>query len=138
VWFGRSIIAILLKPNSAYKAEYFLGILNSRYFKCLYDSLAEEAGRVFAQVKLVKVKQLPIRVINFSSNSDQVAHDQMVSLVNKMLALRQQPVTAKTPQDTTVLQRRIAASERQIDQLVYALYGLTDEEIRTVEASACQ
>ena len=29
--------------------------------------------------------------------------------------------------------RRIDATDRQIDQLVYELYGLTDEEIRIVE-----
>lgn len=47
--------------------------------------------------------------------------------MNKQLA------TAKTPQDTTLVQRQIAATDNQIDQLVYALYGLTDEEIALVE-----
>jgi hypothetical protein len=37
--------------------------------------------------------------------------------------------------EQTVFQRRIDATDRQIDQQVYALYGLTDEEIRIVEAS---
>jgi hypothetical protein len=30
------------------------------------------------------------------------------------------------------LQRQIDATDRQIDQLAYELYGLTDEEIRIV------
>ena len=33
----------------------------------------------------------------------------------------------------TVLQRQIEATDRQIDRLVYELYGLTDEEIGIVE-----
>jgi len=33
----------------------------------------------------------------------------------------------------TVLQRQIDATDRQIDNLVYELYGLTDEEIKIVE-----
>jgi hypothetical protein len=33
----------------------------------------------------------------------------------------------------TILQGRIAATDGQIDQLVYELYGLTDAEIRVVE-----
>jgi hypothetical protein len=33
-----------------------------------------------------------------------------------------------------VIQRQIEATDRQIDQLVYELYGLTDEEIKIVEA----
>ena len=31
------------------------------------------------------------------------------------------------------LQRQIDATDRQIDQLVYELYGLTDDEIKIVE-----
>jgi hypothetical protein len=34
-----------------------------------------------------------------------------------------------------VLQREIEATDRRIDQLVYELYGLSDDEIRIVEAA---
>ena len=43
---------------------------------------------------------------------------------------KQSPVT---PQEQERLQREIDATDREIDALVYALYGLTDEEIRIVE-----
>jgi len=33
----------------------------------------------------------------------------------------------------TVLQRQIYARDKQIDKLVYELYGLTEEEIKVVE-----
>jgi len=33
----------------------------------------------------------------------------------------------------TAIQRQIDATDKQIDQLVYELYGLTDNEIRIVE-----
>jgi hypothetical protein len=36
--------------------------------------------------------------------------------------------------DKTAIERQIAATDRQIYQLVYELYGLTEEEIRIVEA----
>ena len=32
-----------------------------------------------------------------------------------------------------ILQRQIEATDRQIDQLVYQLYGLTDEEVALIE-----
>jgi outer membrane lipopolysaccharide assembly protein LptE/RlpB len=35
--------------------------------------------------------------------------------------------------EQTAIQRQIDATDRQIDQLVYELYGLTDDEIRIVE-----
>jgi hypothetical protein len=34
------------------------------------------------------------------------------------------------------LKRRLAATDRLIDRIVYALYGLTEEEVAIVEASA--
>ncbi len=36
---------------------------------------------------------------------------------------------------TNRLDRQIAATDRQIDRLVYDLYGLTDEEIALVEGA---
>ena len=36
--------------------------------------------------------------------------------------------------EKTALQRQIDATDRQIDQLVHELYGLTEEEIKIVEA----
>jgi hypothetical protein len=39
---------------------------------------------------------------------------------------------AKTPHEQESLQRQIAATDSQIDKLVYELYGLTEEEIRIV------
>jgi hypothetical protein len=35
--------------------------------------------------------------------------------------------------DKTTIHRQTDVADRQIDQLVYELYGLTDEEIRIVE-----
>lgn len=39
----------------------------------------------------------------------------------------------RTDNETTVLQRQIEATDKQIDQLIYELYGLTAEEIKIVE-----
>ena len=47
-------------------------------------------------------------------------------------------VTAGTADQRTVLERQIAATDRQIDRLVYELYDLTDEEIAMVEADQAQ
>ena len=52
-----------------------------------------------------------------------------------MLTLHQQLTTTKNPQDATLKQRQIDATDNQIDQLVYQLYGLTDEEIALVEGN---
>jgi hypothetical protein len=40
---------------------------------------------------------------------------------------------ATTAHQRSLLDRQVLAADRQIDQLVYELYGLTDEEIKIVE-----
>lgn len=42
---------------------------------------------------------------------------------------------AKNPKQKTRLQREIDDTDRQIDQLVHELYGLTEVEIRIVETN---
>ncbi len=61
----------------------------------------------------------------------------MVSLVDRMLDLHKQLAAARGEHERTMLQRQIEATNRQIDSLVYELYGLTEEEIRIVE-EACK
>ena len=73
--------------------------------------------------------------IDFSNLADVARHDRMVSLVEQMLALHKQLPQAQTPHEKTALQRRIEATDGQIDALVYELYGLTQEEIGIVEAA---
>jgi hypothetical protein len=40
------------------------------------------------------------------------------------------------PRRREQIQREVDATDRQIDRLVYRLYGLTDDEIRIVEEAA--
>jgi hypothetical protein len=60
----------------------------------------------------------------------------MVELVDRMLDLHKRLDAATLPNDKTQIQRQIVATDREIDKLVYELYGLTDEEIRIVEGEA--
>jgi hypothetical protein len=53
-----------------------------------------------------------------------------------MLSLHKSDGGAKTPQEKEAIARQIEATDRQLDQLVYELYGLSDAEIRLVEEAA--
>lgn len=57
----------------------------------------------------------------------------LVGLVDKMLALMPKLRAAKSEKDRAVLQNAVEATDRQIDALVYELYGLAPEEIALVE-----
>jgi hypothetical protein len=107
-----------------------LGILNSRLISYLYINQVTQATKDdFPQVTIKDLLTLPFPLIE----NDKVSHDRMVTFVDQMLELHKQLSSAKTDHDKTVIQRQIDATDCQIDQLVYELYGLTEEEIKIVE-----
>ena len=55
-----------------------------------------------------------------------------VKLVERMLGLHKKLPKPKGATKTAI-ERRIKSTDRQIDELVYELYGLTEKEIRIVE-----
>ena len=59
----------------------------------------------------------------------------MVSLVDSMLVLHKQAGAAKSDGQQTAIGRQIESTDREIDRLVYDLYGLTKEEIEIVEGA---
>ena len=98
--------------------KYLLALLNSSLLNRQYQKLNPEKGRVFAQVKIDYVNELPI-VITDMNNQLKVAN-----LVDQIMDLKKENLSGNT-----------SLLERQINQLVYQLYNLTPEEIQIVESS---
>ncbi|HPA72901.1 MAG TPA: TaqI-like C-terminal specificity domain-containing protein, partial [Spirochaetota bacterium] len=113
--------------------KYLLGLLNSNllYYvsKHMFSTYRGGYLRYFGQY----LNPLPIRTIDFNDPADKALHDTMVSLVETMLELHKKLAATTLGHDKTALQRQIDATDRQIDALVYELYGLTEEEIKIVE-----
>jgi len=82
-------------------------------------------ARVIPQIKASKLLTLPIPSLTRS--------DQLIELVDSMLALNKQLAAAKSEAQKNVIQRQIYATDKEIDRLVYELYGLTEKEIKIIE-----
>ena len=57
----------------------------------------------------------------------------MLKIIEDMTRLCRPMIVVKTPNEKAGLTRQIAATDARIDQLVYELYGLTDEEIAVIQ-----
>jgi hypothetical protein len=79
--------------------------------------------------------QLPIRAPNFDHPPDKTAHERMIRLVDNMQSLHDRLASAKSGAHRRVVQRQIESTDREIDRMVYDLYGLTEEEIAIVEGN---
>ncbi len=102
--------AFIIKSNS----RYLLSILNSRLIAFLMNiwSISRRGG--YLEYKVQYVEKIPIKNISIT------AQQPFITLVDQILEAKQQG------NDTTDL-------EKQIDDLVYELYGITEEEKKVIE-----
>jgi transcription termination factor NusB len=127
----QSIFCIL---SDSLNLKYLLGLLNSKlinfYHKYKYLDITKN---IFQKILIQNCKKFPIPVLDLSKKSDKEKHDNLVSLVDKILELKKKEVTELSQHLKTVITRRIDAVDKAIDTMVYGLYNLTDDEIKVVE-----
>lgn len=131
----KTILNVNPSEQTTFSMKYLLGILNSRLLSFLYPYLSNKlVAKAFPRLSVGDVKRLPIAVPNLKNLGDKARHTRLVELVDKMLALVPKLRAAKTEAERATLQNAVTATDREIDALVYELYGLTEEEIKLVEA----
>ena len=125
---------VTLQPKySHYDVRYLLGLLNSKLLAWYFPYVSAPFRGEWMSANRQFLSQLPIRVLDLATAADRAAHERMVAAVEQMLSLHRQLAAARTPQEKTSYTRLIAATDAQIDRLVYDLYGLTGDEIKIVE-----
>ena len=103
---------ILLAP--LVNSKYLLGILNSNITQYLVSKTAAERQGGFLEYKPMYIYPLAI--------PEQPKNEQISFIVEQVLRIKHETPNAD-----------VSDLEREIDQIVYQLYGLTDEEIAIVE-----
>lgn len=134
---GGVYFATLKDQN--YSLDYLLAVFNSKLltfiFKCLYSGIHMGGG--FLRFRTQYLQELPIRHIDFDNPAEKKMHDDLVALVDKMLELNKRlaPIRNTPCNERDELLREIKHTDNEIDNLVYDLYGLTEEERKIVEGS---
>jgi len=133
-YHGHSITPFKPNENNDVGVKYILALSNSRLLSWYGGQKLPNFGKeIFPKINPQDVKQLPIRTIDFTKPAEKKMHDDLVLLVEKMLELNKQLQKAHFDSEKEPIERQIAATDKKIDELVYTLYGLTEEEIKIVE-----
>jgi adenine-specific DNA-methyltransferase len=103
-----------MKNNSQISLLALLAILNSRLIEFYYQSTTVPKAGGFYIYKVMFLNDIPIAI------PDEALASQLEKLQLKMVNMNEP--------NTSI--------EHEIDQIVYELYGLTEEEIRIVEGKA--
>ena len=120
------LYVLKLKPEASLSYLYLLGILNSRfigwYFRARFQISAEDT---FPQIMINDILQFPIPEVS------DLQQTPIIERVEKILEAKKSPPAplSEGGSETT----DIVVLETEIDQLVYALYSLTEEEIALVD-----
>ena len=126
---------ITLKQDVPESLKYLLGLLNSRLLNFYLKSVSTPMRGGFFRYFTQFMQQIPICRVDFGKPAEKAKHDKMVGLVERMLKLHKDKAAARLATEKNMLQMQIEATDTQIDMLVYALYGLTDDEIKVVEGA---
>ena len=115
--------------------KYITGLLNSKLLNWYILKVSTTFhGGYFAANKQY-IEQLPIHSFDLNNDKEAAQQERMVKLVERMLELHKRLASAGLPQEKEMIQRQIDTTDRQIDSLVYELYGLTEDEIAIVEGT---
>jgi type I restriction-modification system DNA methylase subunit len=129
-WFRNTIQCAWIKEEYKTKINIFyaLAIFNSKYIDYLYRKKVLETSRIFPQVKIKYLRNLPF-IIGDKSQQDKIA-----DLAKKMLALNKKlREVAENSDQWQKIKDEITRTDKKIDEEVYKLYGLASEEIKIVE-----
>ncbi len=117
-YYALNTAYLCLPKSKKYNLKYVLACLNSKLINYFYSSL------FFGwQITIPALNLMPIPVQNTSGQKP------FIDLVDKILAVTKDDDYLENP----AKQAKVREYEKQIDQLVYKLYGLTEEEIKIIE-----
>jgi len=127
-WFAATDVFFITAPNlelnqAKYELKYVLALLNSKLYYHWFYHMGKRKGE---SLELIGAP-LSETVIYDASNKQK---DEIVSVVADILHITQQDDYLEKPEKQSLVKEL----QKKIDQLVYALYELTPEEIAIVEA----
>ncbi len=105
-----------------FEIKYILALLNSKLLEWYYKSDPFQKKRTFPQVRISKLKSLPIR----KASPEQ--QNEIKLLVDKNLVLNEQLCDPAFGEKRADIQKEIELIDKRIDEKVFELYEMTEEE----------
>ncbi|EPD55949.1 hypothetical protein HMPREF1215_02270 [Coprococcus sp. HPP0074] len=106
---------VVVTAKKPIQLKYILALLNSKLMNYIYSNKFKSTKTVFSEIQARSVGELPIKFSTAYENK-------IIEIVDEILTLKKN----NFEYDTTEL-------EKEIDELVYKIYGLNEKEIEIVE-----
>ena len=129
-FYGMTDTTIIVKRNEKINHLYLLGLLNSKLMNFYVLVTGKKKGTSY-EYFADYLKKLPIRVVPESKQQH------IIELVDKMLYLNERlnEINDKNTNKKAKIEEEIKKTDAKIDELVYQIYGITEEEKKFIEES---
>jgi len=107
-----------VETSKQFNLRYILALINSSLMDFYFTKLIRSTVTVYSE----DIRQLPIKKASVEQQ------EEFATLVDKMLSLNKQLNDPAFAEQQEVIQKEIEATDMRIDEKVYELYGLTEEE----------
>ena len=131
-FYGMTDTTIIVKRDEKINHLYLLGLLNSKLMNFYVLVTGKKKGTTY-EYFADYLKKLPIRVVQESKQQH------IIELVDKMLYLnkRLNETDDKETDERAKIEEEIKKTDEKIDELVYQIYGITEEEKKIIEETVC-
>lgn len=120
----------IVKPFDPSITKYLLGIINSKLMAFYFRKKYNRQDKTFPEIRIYELASLPIKQIDGANKSLQI---EIEKLVDQLLKLNEEKAGTKLESKVLLLESKIDYCENRINEIVYQLYELTEEEIKIVE-----
>ena len=112
-----SLYNAILRDQS-FSLKYLLGLINSQLFQyIMYKLTFEKTKGAFTKAKIFHYYELPVKVCS------QAEQQKVIAVVDEILSVKKSNPSSN-----------VELLEKRLNDMVYSLYGLTNDEIMEVES----
>ena len=122
----NTIYNVFLKQLNIIDLRFLLGIINSKATKYYWKKNNSDEKKTFPKIKKEAILSIPVP-------TESAKQPEIIKYVDQLLQLNKELQKTTLPSQIEQLKSRIEYSEDRINEIVYELYGLTEEEINIIE-----
>jgi methylase of polypeptide subunit release factors len=131
--FALNTIYNIYKTNETTDLKFILGIINSKVINYFWKKTNYDEKKTFPKIKKEAILNIPIPDLDLTNKTVINQYEQIIKLVDTILDLNKRLLKANLQNEKDQLKRRIDFTNNEIDNTVYSLFKLTDNEKQIIK-----
>ena len=127
----NTLVVVTPKPTATHNLRVVLALLNSKMMNWYYRTFLKSTKKVFSEIQARQIKQLQLPNPELLQNGERLA--EISDCAETLIRLNKEIAPGISGPRRVAIEHQIESFESRIDGLIYACYGLNEEEISLIE-----